>query len=85
MERIMTKPNPTFDLTVEDVDQIERALAGQVEVLSQARLSLSEENPAHLSKIRAITEELHGLQDLRGRLHAQKNFYRPRRGVYVGG
>ena len=74
----MSKPNTKFDLSVEDMELIETALRTR-------KSSLSE----RLVEMKAVDEDLkealHGIQDLLGRLHNQKEFYRPKSGAYVGG
>ena len=77
--------NRSFDLSVADIDLIEEALRARGRELSRMRLALSEENPAHLDAIRVIEQDQRAGEDLLGRLHDQKIFYRPRRAVYVGG
>ena len=77
--------NRTFDLSIADVDMIEQALRARGRELSRMRLALSEENPAHLASIRVIEEDLRENEELLGRLHDQKIFYRPANAVYVGG
>ena len=49
------------------------------------RLALSEENPAHLESIRVIEQDQRENEELLGRLHDQKIFYRPATSLYVGG
>ncbi|WP_027259402.1 MULTISPECIES: hypothetical protein [Leisingera] len=74
----MTRPNPNFDLTVEDVDLIETALCQSREILSQRRLSY--EHCAHVEggpsreKARLTGEALTRIQDLLGRLSTQKDY-----------
>ncbi|MEX0351104.1 MAG: hypothetical protein AB3N15_16900 [Paracoccaceae bacterium] len=65
----MPQYNDMFELSVEDVDLIERALRGLAESLPSG----GEED---------TERQVH---DLLGRLHNQKIFYRPKTGVYVGG
>ncbi len=77
--------NRTFDLSIADVDLIEEALRARGRELSNMRMALSEDNPAHLESIRVIQNDLKTGEELLGRLHAQKIFYRPKAGVYVGG
>ncbi|MFY0309478.1 hypothetical protein ACFMBG_06235 [Leisingera sp. D0M16] len=73
----MTRPNPSFDLTVEDVDLIETALCQSREILSQRHLSY--EHCAHIeggaSQEKAVRtgETLGRIQDLLGRLKSQKS------------
>ena len=77
--------NRSFDLSVADIDMIEEALRARGRELSRMRLALSEENPAHLESIRVIEQDQRAGEDLLGRLHDQKIFYRPKAAVYVGG
>lgn len=81
----MPSYNRTFDLSVEDIDLIEEALRARGRELSRMRLALSEENPAHLESIRVIEDDQRTGEELLGRLHDQKIFYRPQTSVYVGG
>ena len=69
----MTKYNKTFELSVDDIDRIEDALRASKLNLSQKSASDDAETEAR---------EIH---ELLGRLHNQKNFYRPNKGTYVGG
>lgn len=71
--------NEMFELSVEDMDLIETALRRNRDALSQALLERSAE--AHDDR----AETLRRIQELLGRLHNQKIFYRPRSGIYVGG
>ena len=81
----MPRYNRQFDLSIADVDMIEEALRARGRELSRMRLALSEENPAHLESIRVIEEDLRENEELLGRLHDQKIFYRPANAVYIGG
>ncbi|WP_372574813.1 hypothetical protein [Ruegeria jejuensis] len=65
----MPQYNDMFELTVEDMDLIERSLRSLPEALP--------------SEGREETERK--IHDLLGRLHNQKIFYRPKSGVYIGG
>lgn len=72
----MTKYNSNFELTIEDVDLIENALRLSKQMLDDtARTTPSD--PQH--------DTLNQIQDLLGRLHNQKVFFRPRTGSYVSG
>lgn len=77
--------NRKFDLSVEDIDLIEEALRARGRELSRMRLALTEENPAHMESIRVIEQDQRTGEELLGRLHDQKIFYRPQTSVYVGG
>ena len=81
----MTGYNRSFDLTIADVDMIEEALRARGRELSSMRFALSEENPAHLEQIRVIDTDLREGEELLGRIHNQKVFYRPKSSIYVGG
>ena len=81
----MPRPNRRFDLTIADVDLIEEALRARGRELSRMRMALSDENPAEIEAIRVINEDIRNGEDLLGRLHDQKVFYRPRVGAYVSG
>ncbi|WP_341365489.1 hypothetical protein [Yoonia sp. BS5-3] len=81
----MPSYNRKFDLTIQDVDLIEEALRARGRELSSTRLALSEENPAHLDAIRVVEQDQRANEELLGRLHDQKIFYRPRKAIYVGG
>ena len=61
----MAKFNKTFELNVDDMEMIERAL----------RLLQEEAEAADPREV----------NDLLGRLHNQKVFFRPREGVYISG
>ena len=81
----MPRYNRQFDLSIADVDLIEEALRARGRELSRMRLALTEENPAHLESIRVIEQDQRGNEELLGRLHDQKIFYRPSKSVYIGG
>jgi hypothetical protein len=81
----MPSYNRKFDLSVEDIDLIEEALRARGRELSRMRLALTEENPAHMESIRVIEQDQRTGEELLGRLHDQKIFYRPQTSVYVGG
>jgi len=73
----MTKPNTKFELSVKDIKIIEEALNNKVSRRSQR--ILEGEDPEILQT------EAAEIRDLLGRIHNQKNWYRPQQGVYVGG
>ena len=70
------KPNLKFELSVRDIDIIETALTNKISRRSQSLLEVDDP----IDK-----RELEEMRDLLGRLHQQKNWYRPKKGVYVGG
>lgn len=81
----MSGYNRSFDLTIEDVDLIECSLRQRGHDLSARVVAISEENPADIASMQAIQADLHKVEDLLGRLHNQKIFYRPKKKVYVSG
>jgi len=81
----MPRYNRSFDLSLQDVDLIEEALRARGRELSNMRLALSDQNPAHLESIRVVEADQRDNEMLLGRLHDQKIFYRPADNVYVGG
>lgn len=81
----MPRYNKSFDLSIHDVDLIEEALRARGRELSKLRLAFSDENPADLERIRVIEEDQRENEELLGRLHNQKVFYRPSTQPYFGG
>ena len=85
----MSKPNIEFNLDLRDIDLIESAINSVIARRSSAMSSLTEssvENTMDISAYRDIKQEVAELRDLLGRLHNQKNWYRPQtEGVYVSG
>lgn len=81
----MPRYNKSFDLSIHDVDLIEEALRARGRELSKLRLALSDENPADLERIRVIEEDQRENEELLGRLHNQKVFFRPLSQPYVSG
>lgn len=77
--------NKSFDLSIHDVDLIEEALRARGRELCKMRRALAEENPAHLESIGVIEADQRENEELLGRLHNQKVFYRPSAQTYVGG
>lgn len=70
------KPNLKFELSVNDIEIIETALRNKVGRRAQSLLEVDDPVDRH---------ELEEIRDLLGRLHQQKNWYRPKDGIYVGG
>jgi len=74
----MPRPNTKFELSVDDLELIEAALrnskASLVDKVADVKAACPE-----------AKQTVMGIHDLLGRLHNQKEFYRPRQGVYVGG
>lgn len=70
------KPNLKFELSVKDINIIETALQNKVSRRSQR--IIEGEDPE------ILMTEAKEIRDLLGRIHNQKNWYRPKNG-YVGG
>jgi len=77
--------NRNFDLSIADVDLIEEALRARGRELSRMRLALKADDPASMESIRVIDSDLRTGEELLGRLHDQKVFYRPNARAYVSG
>ena len=85
----MSKPNTEFNLGLRDIDLIEDAINSVIARRSSAMSLLAEdtsENTTDMCAYREIRQEVAQLRDLLGRLHNQKNWYRPQtEDVYVSG
>lgn len=68
-ELILAKPNTKFSLSVRDIDIIERALRTQLD----KKIEQNDEQ--------AVKE----IRDVLGRIHNQKNWFRPKEKPYVSG
>lgn len=79
--------NKEFELDIDDIELIEHALGKQITRLSENRLTLVESTikPAcDISSVAEIDEKIKQINDLLGRLHNQKRWFRPN-GTYIGG
>ena len=85
----MSKLNTEFNLGLRDIDLIEDAINLVIARRSSAMSALAEdtlENSTDMSAYREIRHEVAELRELLGRLHNQKNWYRPQTdSVYVSG
>ena len=73
----MVKANKKFNLSVRDIEVIEQALRAKA-----GRRGLAIANGETSPQLR---EELRELQDLLGRIHDQKVWFRPKDKTYVSG
>ncbi|UZD91642.1 hypothetical protein [Cognatishimia activa] len=73
--------NTSFELNVEDVELIEMALRKTKALMARPDLDETLGEDA----IQDRDQTLHQIQDLLGRMHNQKVFYRPKNEVYIGG
>ncbi|XDA97602.1 hypothetical protein AB1M95_16005 [Sulfitobacter sp. LCG007] len=81
----MARYNRMFELSINDVDRIEEALRARGRELCAMRRALSEGNPADIQSIQVIEADQRGNEELLGRIHNQKIFYRPKAQPYVSG
>lgn len=72
----MNSPNMSFNLNVRDIEIIEQALRAKA-----GRRGIAIAQGETSEKLR---EEMQEIQELLGRMHEQKNWYRPK-GIYVSG
>ena len=70
----MPKYNTKFELNIQELDLIEAALR-------RSKLAQAQSNQTSGD----IEEEARQIHDLLGKLHNQKTFFRPSKGIYVGG
>ena len=77
--------NKTFELTVEDMELIEDALRSTKRSLNSAVLESDADPLRPCEDTRNVDASMKRINDLLGRLHNQKNFYRPKSGAYIGG
>jgi hypothetical protein len=73
----MVKANKKFDLSVRDIEIIEQALRAKAGRRGLA-IANGETSPQ-------LKEELRELQELLGRIHDQKVWFRPKNKIYVSG
>jgi hypothetical protein len=71
------KPNTKFNLSIQDIEIIERALTAKA-----GRRGMRIMNGEDDDKLK---QEMRDIQNLLGRLHQQKNWYRPAKKIYVSG
>ena len=76
----MSKYNRNFDLTLSDIELIEAALS-----VVKRDLSLGREDAIALLPHDDKNDPSRDIDDLLGRLHNQKIFFRPNKDPYIGG
>ncbi len=89
-DQYMAGYNTSFELTVGDIELIESALRLHKQAVSREGLDLMDTTGAVSDTVRAeqINATLSAINDLLGRLHNQKVFYRPgkaKKAPYVSG
>ena len=70
--------NRTFTMGLAEIDVIEESLRLRLSSLSHQDLPTGESK-------NSVTYEIQKIQNVLGHLHNQKNWYRPKDKVYVGG
>ena len=83
----MVKPNTSFELSVNDISTIEQALEyqlGRLAVSRQTHIESTIVPVEQLESVKEIDKQISDLRELLGKIHNQKNWYRPN-GVYVSG
>jgi len=78
--RELMKPNNNFELTVRDIELIERALQGKI---SRRAVSVAMDPESVYAS--ELQDEINEMRDLLGRIHHQKVWYRPKDGRFQGG
>jgi hypothetical protein len=81
------KPNTKFNLDVKDLELIEEALRKEMRRLNEQRLTLTQSTikPVHkIDSVKEIDSATKEINNLLGKLHNQKNWYRPKED-YVSG
>ena len=82
------RPNTSFTLGVDDIKHIEDALFYQMKRLNERRATHIESTiipEDELESVKIIDSEIKAIHNLLGKLHNQKNWYRPTTDVYVSG
>lgn len=82
------KPNENFKLSVNDISIIEAALNYQLSRLTERRLTHVESTilpENELPIVKEIDFQISDIHNLLGRMHNQKNWYRPKKEVYISG
>jgi hypothetical protein len=81
----MAKPNTTFNLDVKDLELIEDALHSVIAKRSNDLIAAGDALNSIDDRVSAEAE-MSEMRDLLGRLHNQKNWFRPKTGQsYIGG
>ena len=81
----MAKPNTTFNLDVKDLELIEDALHSVIAKRSKDLITAGDTQNSSVDRSSAEAE-MSEMRELLGRLHNQKNWFRPKLGhSYIGG
>lgn len=80
--------NTKFELGLKDLELIENTLHDKLSRLSKLRLTHIESTikPVDdLPRVKEIDQEIQEINELLGKLHNQKSWYRPKSGPYISG
>lgn len=83
----MVEYNRNFELSIDDIEIIENVLKRELKVLSERRnthIQSTIKPVEELESVDIIDRKMKKINDLLGRIHNQKNWYRPR-GQYISG
>jgi hypothetical protein len=78
--RELMKPNKLLELSIRDIELIERALQGKI---SRRGISVALDPKSVYAE--ELQEEIDEMRDLLGRIHHQKVWYVPKDGRFQGG
>jgi hypothetical protein len=81
----MPRYNTKFELSIEDMELIEAALRENKRALNSEMIEKDADPLKPCDQTQEINTSLKQISDLLGRLHNQKEFFRPREGAYLGG
>jgi hypothetical protein len=82
------KPNTSFELSVRDIEIIEASLRKTLNNLAEQRLMhvQSSIKPEHeIKSVGVVDDAISDINNLLGRLHEQKEWFRPQGQLYIGG
>ena len=82
------KPNTSFELTVSDIEIIETSLRKTLSSLAEQRPMhvQSSIKPEHeIKSVGVVDAAISEVNNLLGRLHEQKEWFRPQGQLYIGG
>lgn len=80
----MVEYNRNFELSIDDVEIIENVLKRELKVLSERRNTNIQSTIKPVEELESVDRKMKKINDLLGRIHNQKNWYRPR-GQYISG
>lgn len=82
------KPNENFNISVRDLEIIENSLKKEISRLLNLRKTYIESTitpEGEITRVKEIDCEIKEINDLLGKFHNQKEWYRPKDKIYVSG